>query len=477
MKARTLGIDVGTSGLKAMIVESVDGHVTRALSQDVRYQTDGQPTRDADRWVLAAREAIEALQLTEPLTAVSFTGQMHALVAVDANHRPVAPARLWLDYEGEQALKRFVARNPDLDLLERTGNIPLSDFTLAKWLGSLEEQRFDADDILGIVGAKDYVRLELTGATQLTTDVNDAAGTQLYDPYRHEWDEDIRAAANLARSALPTVGDPTDPAGEMLGAPVAIGTGDQAAAARAVGAWNPHIASLSLGTSGVLAAAVELASLPTPWDGRFHLLPLRRNGPFQMIGTVPSLGPTLRWAQTLLGATAWDFDAMARSAIGRPNPVRFFPWLGGRGAPDAAASLRGALLGIAESTGPADIASAVYLGIAAELAYILEQMRSYGAVIEEVVCSGGGTQSPFLIDVISACLTARVSLASSPGASAAGASLLALEHATGFTDATVPRRLQRPAPNVSVPSSWAEERLSLVARGSSVFVKRRVGGT
>ena len=365
------------------------------------------------------------------IAGVGFTGQMHALVAVDETLRPLRPAVLWLDYEGTAPLQTMLLGHPEIDFVRSTGNIALPDFTLAKWLVAVEQEPGLASATHAILGAKDYVRTVLCGS-EIITDWNEAAGTQLYDPFRRSWSDDIATAAGLPVGTLPTVVDsttlivpPRNRGGVRVGDHGVVGTGDQAAAARAVGALREGVVSLSLGTSGVLAARLDMPDLPNDWDGRFHLFPLDTAGAFQLIGTIPSVGPTLRWVSQLLRVSIEKLSRLAGSVDTDRPGARFFPYLAGRGAPNADAHQEGALLGLTEKTTSAEVAQAVYVGIAFELGSIVEEMRALGVQVEHVVCSGAVAVDSHLVELIAACADVRCSTASSLSASSSGAALLA----------------------------------------------------
>ena len=185
---RAIGVDVGTSSLKAVRIR-VDGRrLTVEAVASRGYGQGGRPTRDPAVWVKAARAALAELADGGPLDAVGYAGQMHALVPViDGVAR--APATLWLDYDGEPQLTAFCRAHPDLSLLDRTGNIPLPDFTLAKWLRWRDLHPQLAPRVERLPAAKDHVRDTFTSSAGWITDINEASGTQLFDPFGQAWDQ------------------------------------------------------------------------------------------------------------------------------------------------------------------------------------------------------------------------------------------------------------------------------------------------
>lgn len=460
------GLDVGTSGAKATLVEVEGELASERGSVTVTYDPDGEPCRDPVRWVAASLEAVQRLTTgaSGGVEAIGFTGQMHALVALDQELKPLRPAMLWLDYDGGAQLEAFMRRHPEIDMVRRTGNLPLPDFTLAKWLYAVELTPAIGRTVHAMLGAKDYVRMSMCGGA-CVTDWNEAAGTQYYDPFDRSWAEEIVVGAGLPLDALPDVVDSTTPAGSAGGLTGRslwdhwiVGTGDQAAAGRAVGALRRGVVSLSLGTSGVVASRFDMAQLPSNWDGRFHLFPLDAPEEFQLIGTVPSVGPTLRWFSRLTQVPLKELPALARSAPERQSKVRFFPYLGGRGAPNADSQQHGALVGLSETSTSAEVAQAVYLGIAFEVASIIDEMRDVGAVVDHVVCSGGVALDRHLVQTIAACLDVPCSTASGSSASSSGAALLAYDSISSDPAASLALQPVRPRRTAAGRAAWIEDR-------------------
>jgi sugar (pentulose or hexulose) kinase len=441
---------------------------------NVPYRAAGL-CRDPEEWLRASIEALEGLGLAERPAGIGFTGQMHALVALDDLWQPLRPAMLWLDYEGRDALSTFAARNMDLDFVRQTGNVLLPDFTLAKWLLAIEQDRALPSQVRWLVGAKDFVRSRLCGAKTPATDLNEASGTQLLDPFAFEWESEIVKRARVPAGALPALKEPAEadgelslPAGPLRGAQCVVGAGDQAAAARAVGGLSPGVVSLGLGTSGVLAGTLTLTKgLPAGWDGRFHLFALDKHGTYQVIGTVPSTGPTLAWAAATLGVSLGHLERLAKTASpGHENAPIFLPYLGGTGAPHADTTVAGQLLGIRESTTRAELAYAVFEGLASELVCILLEMAEVGLEVDKVVCSGGGARSGMLLDTFASLATVPVERVQAHDASAAGAALCSFDAAQDQRPLLMSRSVQ-PSRVAGMRNAWTAERQRTVASAAA----------
>ena len=232
MTARTLravGVDVGTSALKAVRVATVGGRVTIEAVASEPYTPSRRPSRSPRAWLVAAGRAL-AMVVDGPIETIGFTGQMHALVPVRGG-RSLGQTMLWLDMAGALYLEAFVRAHPDLSLLHRTGNIPLPDFTLAKWLALRNQSPGLANQVETLPAAKDFVRNAFAADGPAVTDVNEAAGAQWYDPFKHSWDGAICAAAGIPSSALSQVVDPTTVVGYNtsrrlpIGVPIVAGAG------------------------------------------------------------------------------------------------------------------------------------------------------------------------------------------------------------------------------------------------------------
>jgi sugar (pentulose or hexulose) kinase len=463
-----VGVDVGTSGAKAALVGIRDGVVTGVRSKSVAYTGTGI-CRDPNEWVRAAYEAVAAVRGSTEVQALGFSGQMHALVAVDEAFDVVRPALLWLDYSGDSKLRDFVRGHPDLDVVEVTGNVPLPDFTLAKWLVALDADPSLPSRLRWLLGAKDFVRAKMCGLDAVT-DWNDAGGTQFFDMVNRVWSRALCEAAGLPRHVLPrvcdstaTVGAARSPAGDVLALRAVVGTGDQAAASRAVGGTTPGTASLGLGTSGVVARSFEDSGPAGRLDPRFHLFPLDPPGALHVIGTVPSIGPTLAWLSRLLGKRKGALSALAAGAQGDTRGVMFFPYLGGRGAPHADAMQAGAFTGLRESTTSAELALAVYSGMALELASVLREMAvCCGSDVLALVCSGGAARDAQLLGTIAAAVDVPCRLSAAVDGSSVGAALLGYDSLGTGVSPSLPAVDVQPAEVSLVFEAWLEARERIV---------------
>ena len=432
---RTIGIDIGTSAVKAVVAE-VDGGVSITSTFSESYSPDGEPARDPERWVSLARKAVSTLVERGRPDAIGFTGQMHGLIAVDRDGRVTAPVRLWLDMDGAPDLARFAAAHGGAaSIVRQSGNLPLPDFTLAKWLYALRCDPSLADRVHRLYCVKDFVRRALDAEADFVVDANEACGMQMLDPLTGTWSDEITAAAQVPRSALPAIVEAKSRVGDcgrfrpdLQAVPFVLGVGDQASAMRAVGVDRPGTISLSLGTSGVLSFAIAPDAVPAGWDGAFHLFPTGYAPLLEVIGTVPGFGATLHWLAHLLGKSIAEVDTLAGATRpGDAGPV-FLPYLAGSGAPNPFHDLSADLLGFRDDLTPERLVRAVYDGLAQEIGAILSGAKALGIGTERVILSGNPARLAQLTATLVAYLDADCSVVDVTSASAVGAALIAADN-------------------------------------------------
>lgn len=471
---RVIGIDIGTSSTKGVLVEVADSViVVRAVSKP--YAQDGAPTRDPVLWARLARAAIlELLEDGRP-DAIGFTGQMHALVALDDGDALAAPVKLWLDMDGARDLAAFVG-DASAAMVKATGNIPLPDFTLAKWLHARAADPELPRRTRRLVCAKDYVRRMLDPGADFVVDANEACGMQLSDPFAGAWNLPLIRRAGIPEAALPRLARARAKAGDagaihvdLKGVPLVLGTGDQASAARVLGTFQTGLGSLSLGTSGVLSLPTRAAGLPSHWDGAFHLFPSGYDDTFQIMGALPAFGSGLRWLSNVLNRGMQDLDALADTSVPGSGDVVFMPYLAGAGAPHPQHALKGQFAGLTTATGPEALVRSVYDGMASEFRTIVDQARVRGVAVEGIVISGGAARLPALRRTLAAFLGVPCLTVEAPDASAIGAALIAADHLDPGNRASLGARpIAQQAP-VAPAHAWLALRQSVLAAEPSFW--------
>ncbi len=436
-----IGVDIGTSSIKVAVVE-VDPQGRALVTYHVSRSYPAGRQRDAGTWSQLARTMVAELNPASAPAGIGFSGQMHSLIPLDEMRRSMSPTMLWCDMQGLPRLQRFVAEQcPLSEFVERTGNLPLPDFTLAKWLYLRNEKPDLADGVRYLPSAKDYVRWTFDPGSDLITDPTDAAGTQVYNLFQQAWDPVLIKQAEIPASALgiilpsaQVVGKADELNRQWAGTPLVNGAGDQAACGRAVGAGSPGQASLSLGTSGVLAVSLAKTALPDGWTGDLHIFPGWQPDMYQVIATIPALGSGLSWAASLLGVDLAALDDLAREGseidLGGEQ-AGFFPFLDGMGAPNPDSTVRAAFYGLSSSMDRRVIAWIIYQGFAMEIRMLVDAINAVGVDISQVTLSGGASQLPTFAAAIAAYLPVPCRRASARAGSAVGAALIAADTVLG----------------------------------------------
>ena len=417
-----LGIDVGTSAVKAVLVDGdqkllAEAEAPLAISRPHPLWSE----QDPDAWWAATREVLAALRAAEPVAwaavqGIGLSGQMHGAVVLDAADRPLRPAILWNDGRAQAECVVLAERIPDLGHLAGVPAMP--GFTAPKllWLAAHEPELFDR--IAKVLLPKDYVRLQLSG--EHVTDPCDAAGTLWLDEACRPWSPAILAATGLALTQMPRIAEGSVAASALLpgvaatlglppGIPIAAGAGDAAAGAIGIGAIDDGDAFVSLGTS---AQYFVTTATYRPYPERLihaycHGLPDRWYQCAALLNGASCLG----WAASLLGEP--DIPAL----VGRveaswrgPSRVLFLPYLAGERTPHDDPHARGVLFGLDADTGPTDVAQAVMEGVAFSLAEAQDCLSAAGTELEAIAAIGGGARSPFWMRLLATALDRPVTL-------------------------------------------------------------------
>src|SRR5438034_1538474 len=364
-----VGLDVGTTGVKALALSATGEVVARAeAGYSLSTPQPGWAEQDTEDWWRASRTALAELGVAP--TSIGFSGQMHGLVALDAHDRVLRPAILWNDQRTAAECAEIEERVGLERLIELTGNRALTGFTAPKllWLRRHEPQVYTY--ITRICLPKDYVRLRLTG--EHLVDVADASGTLLFDVGRRRWSDDVLDALEVPRAWLPEVHESTEIAG----------AGDQAAAALGVGVDRPGAVSVVLGTSGVGFAV--LPRYEADPEARVHVFCHAVPGTWHAMGVMLSAAGSLGWYRRAVAPQAahGELDAEAAAVAPGAEGVLFQPYLSGERTPRAAPDARGAFVGLELRHGRGHLTRAVLEGVAYALRDSLELLRALGVESE-----------------------------------------------------------------------------------------------
>jgi xylulokinase len=434
-----LGIDISTTAAKALLINEA-GLVVKSCSTPISIS---QPRplwseQDPEEWwhgtVTSTRAVLQDVDSGQ-VGAIGLTGQMHGLVLLDGEGRVIRPAILWNDQRtGPQCdvIRERIGRDR---LLEITGNGALPGFTAPKILWVQEHEPANWSQTRHILLPKDYVRFRLIG--EHATDRADGSGTLLFDLRNRDWSEEVTTALGIPAHYLPktyegpeVTGRLTSGAAESLGLPPGIpvvgGGGDQAAQSVGVGAVEPGIVAVTLGTSGVVFAPTRRAVVES--EGRLHsfchCLPDR----WHLMGVMLSAGGSLRWYRDNM-APDMDFDRLLEPAEAIPvgcEGLLFLPYLSGERTPHPDPLARGAFVGLTGRHTLAHLTRSVLEGVAFGLRDSFELIHSQANIeMKEVRLSGGGAQSPLWRQILCDVLNTDLAVVNVTEGAAFGAALLA----------------------------------------------------
>lgn len=436
-----VGLDVGTTGVKAIAISADDGRVIAAATEEYGLSTPqpGWAEQDPEDWWHAAQACLTRL----PQGHVGLSGQMHGLVVLDADDRVLRPAILWNDQRTAAECAEIEALVGLDRLIELTGNRALTGFTAPKllWLRRHEPDTYAR--IAHVLLPKDYVRLRLTGEHAI--DAADASGTLLFDVARRRWSDEVCAALDVPLDWLPPVHESTEIAG----------AGDQAAAALGVGIVRPGPVSVVLGTSGVVFAV--LPAYAPDVRARVHVFCHAVPDTWHAMGVMLSAAGSFAWLRSVLGVDYGVLDAEAERWPAGTEGLLFAPYLAGERTPHADPDARGAFTGLQLRHDRGALARATLEGVAYGLRDSLELLRELGVRPEVGRASGGGAASDLWLRIVASVLALPLERTESEEGSAFGAALLAGVRAGVFADAAeAVARCVRVRGRIEPDPGWAD---------------------
>jgi len=448
-----LGLDVGTSGIKAILV-AANGDVRAAATTPLTLSTPhpGWAEQDPEMWWEAVIESVRAVMAQQPdatIASVGISGQMHSSVFLDRSGAVIRPALLWCDGRTTAECLEITERaGGEEHLRDWVRNPALEGFTLPKVLWLRKHERGAYGRLATVLLAKDFIRFRLTG--ELATEPSDASGTLMFDPARLRWSSEILRATDVSPALLPRVGGSSEVLGHVTadaarltglreGTPVVGGGADNACGAAGVGAIAPGEAVASWGTSGtVLAPTAEPLVDPGLRAHTFcHVAP----GVWYLMGVVLSAGGAFAWYRDQLArdvAATKNADAtLDAEAAGVPrgaDGVTFLPYLQGERTPHRDASARAAFLGMSLAHTRAHLTRAVLEGITFALRDSLSILQEVGLSPTHLLLTGGGAKSPFLRRLQAEVYGLPVNTVNREEGPAYGAALLAAVGVGAFAD-------------------------------------------
>ena len=407
-----LGIDIGTSSVKAVIVDDNDAVVEQASAPlNVSRPQAGWSEQNPADWWNATNAAVKSLpaKARAAVRAVGLSGQMHGATLLDAADRPLRPAILWNDGRSEKQCLTLEKAEPRSR--EITGNIAMPGFTAPKLVWVRENEPALFEQTRTVLLPKDYVRLLMTG--EKASDCSDAAGTLWVDVAKRRWSPEMLAATGLTESHMPRLVEGSDATGNLRPevaadwgldrVPVAGGGGDNAAGAAGIGVVKPGDAFLSLGTSGVLFLVTPkfLPNSARAVHAFCHCLP----GVWHQMSVMLSAASCIDWAVKLTGTQdAAELLSKVEKRAALNGPEIFLPYLSGERTPHNDPAARGVLFGLNHDSDAAAIGQAVLEGVAFAFADGLDALIEAGATIDKISVIGGGARSMWWGGVLAAAL-------------------------------------------------------------------------
>jgi xylulokinase len=407
-----LGIDVGTSSVKAVIMDDLGLVLDQASAKlSVSRPHPLWSEQDPADWWAATNEAVAALKpdLRRAVRSIGLAGQMHGATLLGSDGKALRPAILWNDGRSGAECAALEAHVPGMTQI--TGNRAMPGFTAPKlaWVRDHEPDIFAATKM--VLLPKDYVRLCMTGDT--ASDMSDSAGTLWLDVAARDWSDVMLDATGLDRSHMPKLYEGSEVTGQlraelavawgMARVAVVAGGGDNAAGAVGVGVVHAGDAFLSLGTSGVLFLAND-GYRPNPAGGVHsfcHALPNR----WHQMSVILSAASCVDWAAKLCGVK----DAAALFALieacGAPTSTEMFlPYLSGERTPHNDPAAKGVLFGLTHESDAAALGQAVLEGVAFAFRDGVDALLDSGAAINGITVIGGGARSAYWGKILSSAL-------------------------------------------------------------------------
>ncbi|MDW4549155.1 xylulokinase [Defluviimonas sp. D31] len=433
-----LGLDLGTSGLKGVLIDADQRIVAEATAPlTVSRPRDGWSEQSPADWIAAAEAVLRALPeaARAAVDGIGLSGQMHGAVLLDRADNVLRPCILWND---TRAHREAAELDADPAFRRISGNIVFPGFTAPKllWLRRNEPALFA--QVARVLLPKDYLRLWLTG--ERVAEMSDASGTSWLDTGARDWSEALLAATGLDRTAMPRLVEGAAASGRLRpelagrfglrpGAVVAGGAGDNAAAAVGLGVVKAGLGFVSLGTSGVLFAANDRyrPDAATAVHTFCHALP----GKWHQMGVILAATDALNWFARLAGSEPAAL-AEALGPLKAPGKTRFLPYLGGERTPLNDAAIRGAFVGLDHATDRDAATRAVLEGVTFAIRDCRDAVAATGTRIDRLLATGGGAKSDYWLSALATALGTPIARPAAGDYGAAfGAARLALMAVTG----------------------------------------------
>jgi xylulokinase len=447
MQKYVLGIDVGTGGTRAVIMDEGGRIAASATAEHEAFASPkiGWAEQRPEDWWRAAKIAIpKALEIGklrgEQISCVGFSGQMHGAVMLDGFDEVVRPALIWCDVRTEKQCKELNERIGPEKLIQLTCNPALANFTLTKLMWTRENEPKNWARVRSVMLPKDYVRLKLTG--ERATDLADASGTLLLDVARRKWSTEVLQAVEMDPSLMPSLYESPEVCGKVsaqgseatglkAGTPVVAGAGDQAAGAVGMGIATPGAVSVTIGTSGVVFAATDHPAKDP--KGRLHTFCHAIPGRWHVMGVTQAAGLSLKWFRDCFGSefaeqSAESYEKLTAEAATVPagaEGLLWAPYLMGERTPHLDPNARAMLVGLTASHTRAHVVRAILEGVAFSLRDTFVIFDEMNVPVNSIRLGGGGATSSLWRQIQADVYGREVEIVEAEEGAAYGAAMLA----------------------------------------------------
>jgi xylulokinase len=459
-----LGIDVGTGGTRALVIDGQGSIVASASAEHENFASPrpGWAEQDPHDWWkacgIAVRNALQTSGLQPgDIACVGFSGQMHGAVLLDSADEVVRPAIIWCDQRSEaqsRELEQMFGRDT---LIRLTCNPPLTNFTLTKFLWVRENEPRNWDRVAHVMLPKDYVRFRLTGERAI--DMADASGTLLLDVTNRRWSAEVLNKTGIKENLLPALFESPQVCGKVsaagaeatglrAGTPVVAGAGDQAAGAVGMGIARAGAVSATIGTSGVVFASTDRPAMDP--QGRLHTFCHAIPGRWHVMGVTQAAGLSLRWYRDQFGAASpglqkpgvqkndgrdpYDVFAEEAGTVPAGSEGAFWvPYLMGERTPHLDPNARAALVGLTASHTRAHVIRAILEGVAYSLKDSFTIFDEMKIPVTSIRLGGGGARSPLWRQIQADVYGRGVEIVAAEEGAAYGAAILAGTGAGGWS--------------------------------------------
>jgi xylulokinase len=413
-----MGIDVGTSGIKTIIIDEHGNLIAQAF-EDIPLHTPypNWAEQDPHDWWRATlntvREALSTSNIDpDTLAGIGLSGQMHSAVLLDQHNEVLRPAILWCDTRTSDQCRWITDTVGEENLVKWVSNPALEGFTAPKLIWVREHEPEIYEKIKHVALPKDYIRYKLT--EEYAMDVSDAAGTLLFDVQQRQWSKEMMDAIGLPYDVMPAVFESIDICGSITdgvaeatglkgGTPVVAGGADNTCGAVGTGIVRPGRVLASLGTSGVVFAHMDEVQVDP--ELRVHSFCHSIPNKWYLMGVVLFAGGSLQWLRNTIGEIEMSAARMlhtdpyelmttqaSRAPIGSEGLI-FLPYLMGERTPHKDANAKGAFIGLTGRHDRTHMIRSVLEGITFAMRDSIEIMRDLGLSISEIRTTGGGARS------------------------------------------------------------------------------------